>query len=126
MDGDTGPVQLDPNNTGSITISPSGAVTQGGVVRSHIKLANFSDPSVLTPARSGLYISTNPNLQPDVPANTSIQQGFLESGNASPVTEMGDLITSMRYFEANQKVIQNEDDRVNRLITDVANPAGTS
>ena len=52
-----------------------------------------------------------------------VQQGFLENANTSSMTEMGNLITAMRFFEANQKVIQTEDDRVGRLISDVANPA---
>jgi flagellar basal body rod protein FlgG len=36
---------------------------------------------------------------------------------------MGNLLTAMRLYEANQKVIQMEDDRVGRLINDVGNPA---
>ena len=57
-------------------------------------------------------------------ATTSfVQQGFLENANTSSMTEMGNLIIAMRFFEANQKVIQTEDDRVGRLISDVANPA---
>jgi flagellar basal body rod protein FlgG len=39
------------------------------------------------------------------------------------MTEMGNLISAMRFYEANQKVIQSEDERIGRLITDVANPA---
>jgi flagellar basal body rod protein FlgG len=124
--GDTGPLQLDPNNTGPITIAPTGTITQGGTVKGQLKLAAIDDPSVLTATRGGIYISTDPNLQPDAPANVAVLQGYLEGGNTSPMSEMSNLITSMRYFEANQKVIQNEDDRMSRLITDVANPAGSS
>jgi flagellar basal body rod protein FlgG len=124
--GDSWPVQLDPNNMGPITIGSSGTISQGGTVRGHLKLAAFSDPSVLTAARAGLYISTDPNIQPDVPANASVLQGYVEGGNVSPMSEMGNLITSMRYFEANQKVIQTADDRIGQLITEVANPGGSS
>jgi flagellar basal body rod protein FlgG len=35
---------------------------------------------------------------------------------------MANLITSSRMFEANQKVIQSEDERMAKLIADVGNP----
>jgi flagellar basal body rod protein FlgG len=36
---------------------------------------------------------------------------------------MASLITAMRGFEANQKVIQMQDDRMGRMITDLGTPA---
>jgi flagellar basal-body rod protein FlgG len=52
-----------------------------------------------------------------------MRQGFLEGANTSPVAEMASLITAMRLFEANQKVLQTQDDRMGRVITDLG---GTS
>jgi flagellar basal body rod protein FlgG len=121
--GDSGPVQLDVNNTGPITISSSGAISQGQDVKGRLKLAEFSNPNALTPTGNGLFLATDPSVQPSAATSSSVQQGFLESGNASSMSEMGNLITATRFFEANQKVIQMEDDRVGRLITEVANPS---
>jgi flagellar basal body rod protein FlgG len=36
---------------------------------------------------------------------------------------MASLITAMRMFEANQKVMQMQDDRMGRVITDLGSPA---
>jgi flagellar basal body rod protein FlgG len=36
--------------------------------------------------------------------------------------EMAHLITSMRMYEANQRVIQAQDDRMGRAITELGNP----
>jgi flagellar basal-body rod protein FlgG len=77
----------------------------------------------LTPSASGYFVDPDQAAQPRDATTSVVQQGFLENANTSSMTEMGSLITAMRFYEANQKVIQAEDERVGRLITDVANPA---
>jgi flagellar basal-body rod protein FlgG len=121
--GDSGPVQLDPNNTAPITISPTGEISQGQDAKGRLKVSEFSNPGALTATGNGFYLATDPSLQPSAATSSTIRQGFLESGNTSSMNEMGNLITAMRLFEANQKVIQTEDDRVSHLITEVANPS---
>ena len=56
-------------------------------------------------------------------SQTTVHQGFLEAPNTSPTVEMGSLINAMRIFEANQKVLQTQDDRMGKAITDLS---GTS
>jgi flagellar basal-body rod protein FlgG len=51
--------------------------------------------------------------------STKIRQGFLEGANSSPTTEMSGLVTAMRAFEANQKVMQTASDRMSRTITEL-------
>jgi flagellar basal body rod protein FlgG len=119
--GLAGPVQLDANNPGPITVAPSGEVSQGGQVKGRLKISEFRDPSVLTPAGSGLFISTDPAAQPQAATASTVRQGCVENANTSSITEMGNLITAMRLYEANQKVIQTEDDRVSKLISEVSN-----
>ena len=99
--GDTGPLQLDTSNPGPISVAPTGEVSQGAALKGRLKLSEFSDPAALV----------------------SVRQGFVEDANTSSVTEMVNLISAMRLFQANQKTIQSEDDRVGRLISDVGNPA---
>ena len=47
-------------------------------------------------------------------------QGFIESSNVNPVTEMVQMIEVNRAYEANQKVIQSEDSLLGTLINQVA------
>ena len=119
----TGPVQLDLNNPGQLTVAADGQISQGGTIKGKLKLAEFSNPAQLTAAGSGLYIITNPSVQPLDPTHSSVRQGYLESANVSPMMEMGELITAMRFYEANQKVVQAADDRLGKLISEVASPA---
>jgi len=48
-----------------------------------------------------------------------VHQGSLEAPNSSPTNEMGSLINAMRVFEANQKVLQTQDDRMGKAIADL-------
>lgn len=50
----------------------------------------------------------------------SISQGFLESSNVNPVSEMVNLITVNRAYEANQKVITTQDELTGKLFSNVA------
>ena len=120
--GAAGPMQLDASNSGPISVAPTGEVSQGAVLKGRLKLSEFSDPSVLVSTGTGLFTVADPSVQPAAASAASVRQGFVENANASPVSEMVNLISAMRLFQANQKVIQTADDRVGRLITDVGNP----
>ena len=50
--------------------------------------------------------------------STKIIQGFLEGSNVNSVTEMVRMIEVNRAYEANQKVIQTQDNLTGRLIND--------
>jgi len=47
-----------------------------------------------------------------------VRQGFLEGSNVNPVTEMVQMIEVNRAYEANQKVIQTQDQLTARLINE--------
>jgi flagellar basal body rod protein FlgG len=121
--GQGGPVKLDPTSTAPITIEPMGGITQGGEIRGRLKLTEFDNPAGLAQTGTGLFVDPNLAAQPHDATTSAVRQGFLENANTSSMTEMGSLISAMRFYEANQKVIQSEDDRVGRLISDVGNPA---
>jgi flagellar basal body rod protein FlgG len=120
--GDTGPVQLDLNSSASFTIAPTGEITQAGQAKGRLKMVEFNSPNALAPTGTGYFAVSDPNLQPSASSKSSVHQGFLEAGNTSTLMEMGNLITAMRLYEANQKVLQTQDDRTSRLINDVASP----
>ena len=48
-----------------------------------------------------------------------VLQGFLETSNVNAVTEMVQMIEVNRAYEANQRVIQAQDQATQRLINDV-------
>ena len=54
-----------------------------------------------------------------VAATGTIKQGYLEQSNVDAVSEMVDLITVTRAYEANQKVIQAMDTMADKAVNDV-------
>ncbi len=121
--GGSGPVQLDPQNTEPLTISASGDISQGSEPKGKLKIAEFADPAQLTALSRGLFRSDDPKLKPLDVSSTSVRQGFVESANSSPTVEMASLITAMRMFESNEKVLQMQSDRMSREISDLGNPS---
>ena len=120
--GEGGPIQLDRNNPAPLSISANGQVSQGTEVKGKLKVVGIDNPNLLTQISGGYFLADNPNLQTTTIAQPSVRQGYLEAANTSSVLEMASLIRSMRSFEANQRIIQMQDDRMGRAITDLGSP----
>lgn len=118
-----GPIQLDASNTSPISVSPSGDISQGGTNKGKLNVMEFADPRQLTSIGQGMYLADKPGMTPQTATASQVRQSFLENANMSPLKEMGSLITAMRMFESNQKVLQMQDDRMGRVISDLGNPA---
>jgi flagellar basal-body rod protein FlgF len=120
--GEGGPIQLDRNSGTAISVAADGTVSQGNQVRGKLALVAFNDPNLLTPTGGGVYLAKDSSAQPIADSKSTVKQGFLEGANASAVMEMANLINVMRSYEANQRVIQMQDDRMGRAISDLGNP----
>jgi flagellar basal-body rod protein FlgF len=93
-----------------MTIGADGSITANGKA-----VAKLGVVSLTNPVKQGdtLFAGT-PGRRP---AETSVRQGYLESSGVNAATAMIDMLTSMRAFEAGQKVIQTIDDTLNKGIT---------
>jgi flagellar basal-body rod protein FlgF len=120
--GDSGPIQLDLSNTSPVTISATGVVSQGPDLKGKIKITDFDNPALLTQISGGYFLAENGGLH-SRPSTATVRQGFLESSNTSTVSEMANMMTAMRAFEANQRVVQIQDERMGRVISDLGNPS---
>lgn len=118
--GDGGPLQFDPSKAEPISIAPTGEVSQGGDVKGKLKIAEFNNPQMLTALGAGVFRADNPNLVPVNAPTSEVRQGFVEASNISTTAQMAQLITAMRAFETNQKVIQMQDDRMGKTISDLS------
>ncbi|MDB6039942.1 MAG: flagellar basal body rod protein [Verrucomicrobiales bacterium] len=120
--GQSGPIQMDRNNAAPISISATGDVSQGAEIRGTLKVINVNDPQLLTSIGGGSFLANNPNIQVQPVTDASLRPGFLEGANTTPVVEMANLISVMRSFEANQRIIQMQDDRMSKAISELGNP----
>ena len=120
--GEGGPIQLDRASVDPVTISAEGAVSQGNVVRGNLKVVEFNNPNLLTPVSGGMFIARDQNLQINTKSSSNFRQFYLEQANTSAVSEMANMITVMRASEANQRIIQMEDERMGRAISELGSP----
>ena len=114
-----GPLRLNPNSPGGVTVSADGNVSQGDQIIGKLQINEFKNLKSLNMMGGGYFSADDSSGELAVAGSTHVRQSFVESGNASPTTEMASLITAMRMFESNQKVLQMQGDRMSRFITDL-------
>ena len=105
-----------PAKTKSIVISPLGDLTADGVKIGRIQMASLS--AAVNPVKMGDNQYLVSRLQP-ASATATIRQGYLESSNVSIVKEMVSMISIMRAYETNQKMLQAEDDTTGKATNEV-------
>jgi len=122
--GSNGTLQFNPNSSSAaITLSATGDLSQGADSIGKLQLTEFKGSQNLTSIGSGLFRADDESIKPFPAVSTQVRQGFVEASNTSPTTEMATLITAMRMFESNQKVLQMQSDRMSKTITELG---GTS
>ena len=52
-------------------------------------------------------------------SGSEVHQGFLETANVSIVGEMVSMISVLRAYETDQKMLQTEDDATGKAVNDV-------
>jgi flagellar basal-body rod protein FlgF len=87
-----------------------------------LKVVEFNNPALLTPISGGMFVARDQNLQSSASSSPNLRQFYLEQANTSAVGEMANMITVMRASEANQRIIQMEDERMGRAISELGNP----
>ena len=82
---------------------------------SPITISTFPNPEGLNSLGSNLYTQTDASgtaidgQTPGVNGIGTLQQGYVEGSNVSVVTEIVNLITAQRAFEANSKAVTTAD-----------------
>ena len=116
-----------PTNATSVTISATGSISvtlpdqTSSQEIGQLTLANFVNPSGLTPIGRTMFVPTDASGQamvtmPGQEGVGTLQQGFLEASNVEVVNEMIDLIAAQRAYEVNQRVITTSDEML-RVVT---------
>jgi flagellar basal body rod protein FlgG len=101
------PIQLQPEG-GKVTINPDGSIVQGTTAVARLSVQKFANQADLAPVAGGQFIA-NPGADPEPVTKPQLLQGFLESSNVSPLTEMVNLVQISRAYDANQHVITSAD-----------------
>jgi len=96
------------------TVTGQDATSGETTTLGQITLVNFINPAGLAPQGDSLYLATNVSgdpitVTPGVDGAGTLRQGMIEGSNVQLVTEMVNLITAQRGYEANSKSINTTD-----------------
>ena len=113
-----GTITVDTNNINPITIDRNGNVSQGGAPLGQLDLVTFNEDDLknLQRLNAAFFKAGTATPLPIDPQLTRVAQGFLESANTTPTQEMGELMTSLRHFEANQRIMKVHDEQMGKVI----------
>ena len=109
--GENGPIQIAQN--GDININQQGEVFVNEQMVGRLNIVTFQQINQLQKQGDNLYIA---NAAPEQAQNAQVVQGALEGSNINIVSEMVNLISAFRAYEANQKVIQTHDATLDKVI----------
>ena len=110
------PVRVTPTAP-DISIDKDGAIYADNNYMGRIALTDFQDYDFLEKYGENMYQTVNGATL--INATGTIRQGYLEQSNVDSVSEMVDLITVTRAYEANQKIIQSMDGMLDKAVNDV-------
>lgn len=108
-------IQLTPNVPW--TMSPDGFINQAGSVHA-LGMSQPESLNELTKVGNNMFKPTGA-VKPLELGERNVRQGYLEMSGASPVRQMMAMIETTRAFEANTRMIQNQDSMLGTLISRV-------
>ena len=104
--GDGGEVQI-PTDAANVVVDATGGVYADGVYIDTLQIVDFEDYDYLTKQGDTRYQAMEGATE--IAANSLVRQGFTEQSNVNVVSEMVEMITITRAYEANQKIIKSID-----------------
>ena len=110
-----GRIQVDP--TRKITVDELGNIYQNDQQVGTIGIVDFADYDYLAKYGENMYDLVNGGTV--TAADGRIVQGTLESSNVNVVSEMVNMITIQRAYEAGQKVITSIDETLDKAVNNV-------
>lgn len=114
--GLNGPIQLASDN---FRVNELGEIIVDGQLVDKLKLVNFSNQGDLEKI-GGSFFKVKNNMQGEiVDYEGEVEQGYIESSNASVINEMIRMISLSRNYESGQKVVATIDAAIGKAISDV-------
>ncbi|MDD4556904.1 MAG: flagellar basal-body rod protein FlgG [Alphaproteobacteria bacterium] len=113
-------VEIYVNASGEVWVKLDGETDEVNV--GQLELANFPNEAGLEALGQNLFLETVASGapvvdNPDTEGFGSIQQGYLETSNVNPVSEITELVSAQRAYEMNSKIIQTSDQMLQTVTT---------
>ena len=103
--------------TTNVAFDAHGNVLVDGQQIATLGIAGFDNPQALLLYGENMYEAT---AQAGLRAGTAtVNQGYLEMSNTNVITEMVNMITVTRAYEAGQKVVQTMDQTLDKAVNQI-------
>jgi flagellar basal-body rod protein FlgF len=114
--GEAGEIQI-PTNATKVIVDSNGEIYADGVYIDRIQIADFEDYDYLIKVGDTRYKALEGAVER--PHNAVVRQGYTEQSNVNVVSEMVEMITITRAYEANQKIIRSIDNTLDLAVNSV-------
>lgn len=111
----TGAVEPIKVGNSEIKCDSEGNISLDGKAAYKFDTVDFADYKTLKKVGDNLYDGSNPINN----ATVKVDQNSLESSNVNMVNEIVNMMTVMRTFETNQKVVQSMDETLSKAVNEV-------
>ena len=104
-----------------MTFSRDGTISQGDNQLGKVSLYDFDKTDGLIRVEGGFF-EPSEGLEPNPLEKIVINQGAIESSNVTPMSEMVNLISVSRAYEAAQRAMTSHDDLISKAIGTLGTP----
>lgn len=117
--GEGGPIEIPPG--ARVEVASDGMVRANGLEIARLRLVRPANRAALSPeGDTRMRRATGAPAPEQVPAEEiRVQSGFLEESNANPVSELVQMITAQRIFEAGQRVLSTNDETLRKSVNEL-------
>ena len=112
--GHKGPIKLEGKD---FKVSDNGVVSVDGKEIDRLLVSRIEDPKAIVRQGGASFAVDNPAVV--ATTDFKVAQGYLEQANFNALTEMVELMQTMRNFEANQKALQSHDQRLQKAVNEL-------
>lgn len=110
------PIDIQPDRAHDFVFDPNGTLYQDGQAVDTLLVRDFEDYTRLSKHGDSLFEDRGAGLRPA--GSFRINQGFLETSSANPLTEMVEMVKAMRILESNLQMIRMQDSTLDRVVND--------
>ena len=116
VQGEGGNIMI-PVETSEVSIRDNGDIYADGEYVDSLRIVDFEDYNNIEKFGENLYNVVDGATETE--STAAVKQGYLEMSNINVVKEMVEVITISRAYESNQKLIQTEDDMLDKSVNQV-------
>jgi flagellar basal-body rod protein FlgF len=121
LDSNGQPITLPPNS--DVAVAADGTITADGNQVAQLQMVDFAAGTQLNKVGNGMFTAPA-GTAPQATNGVQVYQGYLEASNVDMTESMVATMSLVRAYEANQKLLQMQDETLKSTVNDVGKANG--